>query len=149
MAESIKVFENSLRDYLVDVQSDAYNTTNKTRHKYNNLKVYMDPKKNGIPHFWVSVNISSACYTLEPLVKVAGSMGEDERFILLWASRPNIYGELKRHWAYINKSAELLNEQVQDEKTVEQNMEISKEAIKEAAESITGTGLKRKDVFKE
>lgn len=46
MAESIRVFENSLRDYLINVQTDAYNSSIKIEQRYNNLKVYMEPKKN-------------------------------------------------------------------------------------------------------
>lgn len=46
MAESIRVFENSLRDYLINVQTDSYNTGGKIEQRYNNLKVYMEPKKN-------------------------------------------------------------------------------------------------------
>lgn len=95
MAESIRAFENSLRDFLINAQSDSYNTHGKVEYKYNNLKVYMDCKKSSIPHFWVSVNISAACYQLDPLEKIDGSMGSDERFIIKWASRPNINGELK------------------------------------------------------
>lgn len=45
MAESIRAFENSLRDFLINAQSDSYNTHGKVEYKYNNLKVYMDPKK--------------------------------------------------------------------------------------------------------
>jgi DNA repair exonuclease SbcCD ATPase subunit len=142
MAESIRVFENSLRDYLIDVQSDAYNSGQKIRYKYNNLKVYMEPRKCNIPHFWVSSNISAACYQIDPLERIDGSMGSDERYILLWASRSNINGELKKHWTYLTNSLELINEQVKDEKSVEENLELSKSEIKEAAEYITGSGLK-------
>ena len=139
MAESIKVFENSLRDYLIDVQTDAYNSASKIRHRYNNLKVYMEPNKIPIPHFGVSVNISSACYTLEPLVKIAGSMGQDEKYILMWAMRPNIYGELKRQWAYITKSSEIITESMEQEAESR-----NKEDIKEAADAVTGFGVKKK-----
>ena len=139
MAESIKVFENSLRDYLIDVQTDAYNSAGKIRHRYNNLKVYMEPNKIPIPHFGVSVNISSACYTLEPLVKIAGSMGQDEKYILMWAMRPNIYGELKRQWAYITKSSEIITESMEEGKESK-----DKEEIKEAADAVTGFGVKKK-----
>lgn len=51
MAESIRAFENSLRDFLINAQSDSYNTHGKVEYKYNNLKVYMDCKKSSIPHF--------------------------------------------------------------------------------------------------
>lgn len=39
MAESIRAFENSLRDFLINAQSDSYNTHGKVEYKYNNLKV--------------------------------------------------------------------------------------------------------------
>ena len=144
MAESIRVFENSLKDYLINVQTDSYNTHGKIEQKYNNLKLYMDPKKTSVPHFWVSVNISAVCYQIDPIEKIDGSMGSDERFVTMWAGRPNINGELKKHWVYLTKSNELLNQQVQNEKKTEENMEISKAELKEAAESVTGSGVRHK-----
>ena len=57
MAESIRVFENSLRDYLINVQTDSYNTGGKVEQRFNNQKVYMEPKKSSIP--CISVNTSS------------------------------------------------------------------------------------------
>ena len=144
MAESIRVFENSLRDYLINVQSDSYNTNGKVEYKYNNLKVYMEPKKTSVPHFWVSVNISAACYQIDPLEKIDGSMGGDERFILLWASRPNINGELRKHWVYLTKSNELISSQVQNEKKTEENLEISDKEYKQAAEIVMGSGVRYK-----
>lgn len=62
----------------------------------------------------------------------------------MWAGRPNINGELKKHWVYLTKSNELLNQQVQNEKKTEENMEISKAELKEAAESVTGSGVRHK-----
>lgn len=144
MTESIRVFENSLRDYLINVQTDAYNTQTKIQHRYNNLKVYMEPKKISVPHFWVSVNISSVCYQIDPLEKIHGSMGYDERFITMWAGRTNISGELKKHWAYLTQTSEILSQQIRNEKKVEENLEITKSEIKEAAESVTGSGVRYK-----
>lgn len=144
MAESIKVFENSLRDYLINIQIDAYNDQAKIEYKYNNLKVYMDPKKISTPHFCVSANISAARYQLDPMGKMDGSMGADERYILMWANRPNISGELKKYWVYLTKSNEILNSHVQNEKKVEENLEISKEELKNAAEIVSGIGVRHK-----
>ncbi len=144
MAESIRVFENSLRDYLINVQTDAYNSSIKIEQRYNNLKVYMEPKKTSIPHFWVSVNISAVCYQIDPVEKLDGSMGADERFVTMWAGRPNINGELKKHWIYITKSNEILNQQVQNEKKTEENLEISKAELKDAAEAVTGSGVRHR-----
>ena len=101
MADSIKIFENSLRDYLVDAHADSYNTALKIQYKYNNLKVFMEPKKEKIPHFYVSVGISEACYSLEPVEKINGSLVADDRYVITWASRPNINGELKKHWTFL------------------------------------------------
>lgn len=144
MSESIRVFENSLREYLLNVQADSYNTQTKIQHKYNNLKVTMDPKKTSVPHFWVSIGISAACYQIENIDKMDGSLGSDERFVLRWASRPNINGELRKHWVYLTKSNELINHQVRNEKKTVENLEISKEEIEQAAAIMTGTGMKRR-----
>lgn len=91
-----------------------------------------------------SVNISAVCYQIDPIEKIDGSMGSDERFVTMWAGRPNINGELKKHWVYLTKSNELLNQQVRNEKKTQENMEISKAEIKEAAESVTGSGVRYK-----
>lgn len=144
MPESIRAFENSLRDYLINIQTDSYNSNNKIEYKYNNLKVYMNPKKTSVPHFWVSVNISAACYQIDPLEKIDGSMGSDERFVMMWAGRPNINGELKKHWVYLTKSNEILNQQVQNEKKTKENLEITKEEMKEVGEIVTGSGVRHK-----
>ena len=144
MAESIKVFENSLRDYLINVQTDAYNQPGKVDYKYNNLKIYMDPKKNRVPHFYISVNISEACYQIDPVEKISGSLGSDERFILLWANRPNINGELKKHWIYLTNSKDgLSSSHVKDEKTVEENIQLSESELREATNIITGSGIRK------
>ena len=70
-------------------------------------------------------------------------MGADERFVMMWAGRANINGELKKHWVYLTKSNEIISHQVRNEKKTEENLEISKAELKEAAESITGSGVKR------
>ena len=103
MPESIKVFENSLRDYLINAQSDSYNTAQKIQYRYNNLKVYMEPKKNRTPHFCVTVNISAATYTINPVERIEGSLASDDRYVMMWANRPNINGELKKFWIIANQ----------------------------------------------
>ncbi len=106
----------------------------------------MDPKKTSVPHFWVSIGISAACYQIENIDKMDGSLGSDERFVIRWASRPNINGELRKHWVYLTKSSELINQQVRNEKKTQENLEISKEEMQEAAAIMTGSGVKRKFV---
>lgn len=97
--ESLKVLENNLKEYLINVFADAHNTAAFNRFKYNNLKVWMDAKRSKIPHFWVSFNISSACFQLEPVEVISGGMGAEERYVKIWANRPNIRAELQKNWA--------------------------------------------------
>ncbi|MBO6088355.1 hypothetical protein J6P92_08440 [bacterium] len=154
MAETIKVFENSLRDYLVNVQQDSYNSTGKIEYRYNNLKVYMEPKKNKTPHFAISLGISEVRYTISPVEKMSGSLGgNDEKYIVMWATRPNINGELKKHWAYLIKALSI----TVDEKTSENESLIVNKVSKEtkdileeeaaqiASEIITSAGVLNKD----
>ncbi len=146
MAESITVFENSLRDYLLNMQIDAYATQNRIQYKYNNLKVYMEPKRSQTPHFWVSVGISHACFELNNIDKISGSLGNDDKLVIRWANRPNIKGELEKHWAYISQANVLSTGKVQNEDEVKETMEISNQELKQAAEIIAGGGMRRKFV---
>ena len=139
MPSSIKNFENSLRDYLMNMQSDAYSTPARLQQKYNNLKVYMDINSS-VPQFSVSVNISEVCYSINPLVKISGSMGADERFIQMWASRPNINGELMKYWVYLSKTNILIKEK---QHMVSVNTS-ERDDLDEVTEIITGSGSRQK-----
>ena len=139
MPSSIKNFENSLRDYLMNMQSDAYSTPARLQQKYNNLKVYMDINSS-VPQFSVSVNISEACYSINPLVKISGSMGADERFIQMWASRPNINGELMKYWVYLSKTNILIKEK---QRMASVNTP-ERDDLDEVTEIITGSGCRQK-----
>lgn len=139
MPSSIKNFENSLRDYLMNMQSDAYSTPARLQQKYNNLKVYMDINSS-VPQFSVSVNISEVCYSINPLVKISGSMGADERFIQMWASRPNINGELMKYWVYLSKTNVLIKEK-QHMASVNTS---ERDDLDEVTEIITGSGSRQK-----
>lgn len=61
--------------------------------------------------------------------------------------KQNINGELKKHWVYLTNSTEILNQQVQNEKKTEENLEITKEEIQEAAEIVTGGGIRKLRAF--
>ena len=151
MAESIKVFENSLKDYLVNVHADSYNTARKIVYKYNNLKVYMEPKKLHKPHFHVSLGISAACFLLENLEVVSGSLGTEERYVKMWAMRPNINSELKKQWVYLTQSNMIITEELsggnennnkEGKKENSDQQEHQPIQERELADYITGTGLK-------
>ncbi len=154
MAESIKPFENSLRDYLINAQADSYNSVQKIQYRYNNLKVYMDPKKLRTPHFTVSLGISEATFGIEPVDVLNGSLSGDTRYVYMWASRANINGELKKHWAFMTQQSSSssiggLNDEEkkrlmpQTSKTAEERKR--QEALEqiEFAEHTTGAGSKK------
>lgn len=145
MVDSIKTFENSLRDYLMGVGSDSYDDFEKRKYKYNNLKFYIAPDKVHVPHFYVSVNLSSLLIILEPLKIANGSLGNDDILILRWASRPNILGELKKYYTCMSHSQNQINQEVViggfivNEK-VKTKEELEQE-ISETIDYITGSGV--------
>ena len=63
-ANSISKFENSLREFLINVMSDKYGDAKSYAYRYNNLKVFMDPKRCSDPHFFVSIGISEANFSI-------------------------------------------------------------------------------------
>ena len=44
-ANSISKFDNSLTEFLINSLADKYGDTKSYAYKYNNLKVFMDPKR--------------------------------------------------------------------------------------------------------
>lgn len=104
MAESLNSFANSLREYLLASISDAHNTPQKLAYRYNNLKLFIDPKRESKPHFFVSVGISEVCFCIEDLKKINGTLGTDERYVVRWASKANINGELMHTWRLITNA---------------------------------------------
>ena len=112
----------------------------------------MEPKKNKTPHFSVSLGISEVCYTINPIQRISGSIGgNDEKYIIMWANRPNINGELKKHWAYLMKSTTIdVEEFIENEKFVvnkisqETKEKLEEDVAQVASEIITGTGADTK-----
>ena len=51
MSYTANRYENMIREYILDQQSDSYNSRNVNFQRYNNLKVYMEPSKIKEPHF--------------------------------------------------------------------------------------------------
>ncbi len=95
---SISKFANSLTEFLINAMADKYADAKHYAYRYNNLKVYMDPQKTPEPHFYVSLGISEAGFGIEDGKKIEGSLGSEDGLVTRWASRTNIYNELKNHW---------------------------------------------------
>ena len=96
--------EASLQAFLVEANSDNYNSKNVNFYKYNNLKIFMDLKKTKAPHFIVRVGISEAVFSLDNCEKFFGGLGSDERYIHRWFEKPLIKSELEDAWKRSQKA---------------------------------------------
>ena len=103
MAYTANRYENMIREFLIDEQSDAYNRRNINFQKYNNLKVFMAPSKNRNPHFWVRIGISEACFLIEDGSVITGSIGPDTKYIPKWLNKSGVREELMSTWIEANK----------------------------------------------
>lgn len=100
-ARSITKFENSLKEFLINTMADKYGDAHSYAYRYNNLKVYMDPKREDEPHFYVQIGISEACFAILDGKKLEGGLGAEDGYVKRWSDRSNINNELKNHWKVI------------------------------------------------
>lgn len=103
MAYTLNRYENMLREFIIDQQSDSYNRTSINYFRYNNLRVYMEPAKVQTPHVFIRIGISDACFTIETATLLSGSLGMDTKFIPKWLRKPGIKEELMLTWADAQK----------------------------------------------
>lgn len=103
-ARSITKFENSLKEFLVNAMADKYGDAHSYAYSYNNLKVYMDPKREDEPHFFVQIGISEACFAILDGKKLEGGLGAEDGYVKRWSDRSNINNELKNHWKVIKEA---------------------------------------------
>ena len=90
--------ENSLRNFLIEEQSDAYHSRSINPQRYNNLRLYMDIKRNSIPHLIIRIGISEAMYSIENGELLSGSLSADTRYVPKWLTKMGIREELMEHW---------------------------------------------------
>ena len=103
-ARSITKFENSLKEFLINAMADKYGDAHSYAYRYNNLKVYMDPKREDEPHFYVQIGISEACFAILDGKKLEGGLGAEDGYVKRWSDRSNINNELKNHWKVIKEA---------------------------------------------
>ena len=108
---NITKFSNSLTEFLINAMSDRHSEVRHIAQRLNNLKVYMDPLKVTDPHFFVSIGISEACYSIETGKKMDGSLGPEDGYVSRWAGRANIFSALKAHWKKLLDAAQQEEEQ--------------------------------------
>ena len=103
-ARSITKFENSLKEFLINAMTDKYGDAHSYAYRYNNLKVYMDTKREDEPHFYVQIGISEACFAILDGKKLEGGLGAEDTYVKRWSDRTNINNELKNHWKIIKEA---------------------------------------------
>lgn len=139
---SISKFANSLTEFLINAMADKYSDAKHYAYRYNNMKVFMDPQKTPEPHFYVSLGISEACFSIEEGKKIDGGLGPEDGLVARWASRTNIYNELKNHWKTIT---EALAAEMEDDMTKKSDAVVRlRRAEREDTDlsvDMTGTGI--------
>ena len=143
-ANSISKFDNSLTEFLINVMSDKYGDAKSYAYRYNNLKVYMEPKKVAEPHFFVCIGISEACFAIMDGKKLEGGLGTEDGYVKRWDDRTNIKKELENHWKILKEAIAA----EQEEDATKKSTAAVKLRRAEAAQDnldvdMTGTGIDR------
>ncbi len=149
-ANSIAKFDNSLTDFLINALADKHTDAKSYAYKYNNLKVFMDPRKVDEPHFFVQIGISEACFSIKDGSKLEGGLGNEDGYVKRWADRYNIHKELEAHWKIIR---EALKEEDDDDST-KRSTSSAMDRLRRAEKSdekievdMTSTGIDRQKRF--
>lgn len=142
-ARSITKFENSLKEFLINAMADKYGDAHSYAYRYNNLKVYMDPKREDEPHFYVQIGISEACFAILDGKKLEGGLGAEDGYVKRWSDRSNINNELKNHWKVIK---EAIAAEEEEEDATKKSSAITALRRAEASQTelnvdMTGTGI--------
>ena len=103
---TFKDMEDSLKNFIIQEQSDAHNIKSVNQAKYNNIKIWMDLSKYVQPHFFVRISISEAVFALAGCSKLNGGLGYEERFIIKWFGRMGIKEKLIELWNNAEKNKE-------------------------------------------
>ena len=103
---TFKDVEDNLKTFIIQEQSDAHNIKSVNYAKYNNIRLWMDPSKNPIPHVNVRISISEASYSLNDFSKTNGGLGYEERFVIKWFGRYGVKEKLMELWGSAEKNKE-------------------------------------------
>ena len=122
--------------------ADKYADAKHYAYRYNNLQVYMDPARITEPHFFVSIGISEASFAIEGGKKIDGGLGQEDGLVSRWATRTNIYNELKNYWRAMKDA---LAAEIEEDMAKKSSAEIRLKRIEQSSERLevdmTGTGI--------
>lgn len=107
MEIDFRTYEQALKEFLAEEQEDGYNSRHKMMYRYNNLKIFMDPRKSDRPHIIIGIGISEAMYDLEKGEKISGGLGADERIVRRWLARNLSRMNLAAFWSESNRVTQI------------------------------------------
>ena len=106
MSKTVSELTRELKDFVVDLQSDAHNQSSVNKYRYNNLKVeIVDPRTTRTPQVRIVIGISEAVFNINSGEKASGGLGPDERYVLRWFSKTGTVSDLKEAWRRAEDSA--------------------------------------------
>lgn len=108
-----KDMEDSLKSFIIQEQSDAHNIKTANIARYNNIKIWMDVKKNPMSHVTIRISISEATFSLNDFTKLNGGLGYEERIVLKWFGRIGVKEKLLELW---NSAESVLKDEVSSSK---------------------------------
>lgn len=96
MAKTLSEISRELKEFIIELQSDAHNVTGFKKYRYNNLKVeIIDPRLTPVPEVKVTIGMSEAVFNLNTIEKISGGLGPDERYVIRWFTRSTSVQDLK------------------------------------------------------
>ncbi len=99
MGKTANDLTRDLKEFIINVQSDAHNQDFVNRYRYNNLKLeVLDPRLNKIPQVKITLGISEVVYNIQTGEKVSGGLGPDDRYVLRWVMKSSVISDLRELW---------------------------------------------------
>ena len=102
--KTLKELSDELKAMMIELQMDAHNKANFRPERYNNLQLKMDLAYNPDPHVIVTLSMSSAEFDLRTLEKTSGGLGQDDKYVMRWFSKPNVLESLMACWKNAEKN---------------------------------------------
>ena len=104
MSKTLSELSRELKDFVIDLQSDANNSSGVSKYRYNNLKVeIVDPRTTRVPQVKIVIGMSEAVFNIQTGDKASGGLGPDERYVLRWFSKSSTMSDLKDLWTQAEK----------------------------------------------
>ena len=93
-----------MKEFIIELQSDAHNVTGFKKYRYNNLKIeVLDPRTTQFPQVRVTIGMSEAVFNIATIEKISGGLGPDERYVIRWFMRNTNMMEIKEAWRRAEK----------------------------------------------